>query len=1339
MIYSNILLICFLAAIILFVCSIGFSHAANIKVLPSASRVTPGENFYIDISVENIPSTGIDTVQFKLNVNAPGSVVAGVSDVTKSGARDVAVSTPLTIGLPALNRSGIGDFFWNASGHYGILVMDNEELKDGKGLYSFAHTNSAVLPSGNGSVARFYFAVGKDVVAENIEISLTDVALVNAGDLYQLDANTGAVIELRCMTKTPDLLGLSLPEVQSALQQANLTIGNVYEIDNQNGTYALNKVLAQSSAAGTSVLCGTAVDLAINTPPSEVGNASATDKAGDESGTVTLSWIPSNSADTTGYRIYLVSGSQNLLTEIKNPVAAGTEISGLSNGQTSQLKITAFDNFGNESSGVIISAVPVDDIAPRITVSGVTEGAFYSSAVLPIIDVMDANLSAKEILLNGIAYAMAAIGIEGNYTLKITATDSSGNATVKEIHFVIDKTPPAISVSGIEKGKYYSSDVTPVISVSDTNLQSTESLLNGSAYASGSVITAEGTYELKINTVDKAGNQSSDTYVFYIDKTKPTSSITIGDPKFINSTDVFVKNSTPFTLTGKDEGTVNSGLGKLEYRLNNSEWNVYSALFALTGLSDGIVVINYRAIDSAGNAEEFQTVTVKTDNTPPVTTANVGSPKYVGANGVVSISPLTEITLTAEDALSGVSKTEYMIGNGQWTIYAPFKLNTEGMHTIKYRSSDNLGNVEAEKILEVVVDTTAPVSTINIGDPQYKKDEKLYISASTEISISAVDTGSASVKTEYKIDNSVFMTYTTPITLASYAEGQHTITYRSTDNIGNVETEQTITVTLDNASPQTTISASDPLIDGVTNIGSPKTMFALASTDNLSGVKEMKYKIDSGAWKTYMADFGLSSLSVGTHTISYKSVDNVLNEETEKTITLKLINIDVTKEIYSKPVVLAGAWHVVDGDDDDHHHKDKMKDTENAINNLATILASSGIAYYIPQNDREFKETFRSGRYNTYILVNFQDELLDRELTEAVNYGDGLIFIKTTPYEDTNLDVFGVNFNGKTRHRELTVNLQESPISSAGTLQMDKKTKAVRTEIISTTAQSFGTFTDGHKSYPAIISNQYGRGKVILFTFDLLNCPDQTKVASLLINSINYVKPAEHSAIAFKSIPVNIKLNNSSEPVDIRLTETLPANASADSIYPQGDLTGDIITWQKTLNANEKATFSYYLNLPDIQGSYTLDTELKYNNNGSYRIYGNYSLTVNVQNSSSELLQTIIADLKAVAATANHRDQKRIRKAIEKLSHINTDASTKWQIENNIWRIILAINDLQKLSFDSSDIRWKLDELLKIWEAKWYQADYKLKGKDKKDKEEEWDEHEEYKKCKKDYDAGDDD
>lgn len=1095
------------------------SEAANVKVIPSATRVSPGESFYIDINAENIPSEGLGAVQFRLNVVAQGSTVAGVSDASQGKATDVSVSAPLLIGLPAATRSGIGDFFWNASGPHGILVMDNESLNNGSALYTFGHTNGSTPPSGGGSVARFHFVVGKDVAAEKIVITLSDVMLLDTGVKYSLDTNTGATIELRCITKVPNLLGLSRIDAQAALQGAGLLAGNIYEIDNQNKAYALNRALTQSYAAGTSVLCETPVDLAINTAPSEVGSASASDKPNDESGGVILSWTPSISTDTAGYRIYL--GSQ-LLTEIRNPGSTGTEISGLPIGQVSQIKITSFDSFGNESSGVPVSATAVDDVAPGITIDGVVEGAFYSSSVLPSISVIDANLSAKEILLNGISYAMAAIGIEGNYTLKVSATDSSGNTTTKEIHFVIDKTPPS-------------------------------------------------------------------------------SALTVADPKFTVSGNTYVSGVTAFAVSGEDKGVILSGIDRLEYRINNGSWRKYQSPFNLAGLADGVIAIDYRAIDMAGNIEDKHTLTVNADNTSPASSISIGTPQYQ-ANGNLYISVGTEINITAADALSGVNSIEY------------------------------------------------------------------------------------------SIDGSSFTSYISPITLASYPEGSHTISYRSIDNLGNTEDAQTLIVIIDKTPPQTAISASDPLIEGVINTVSPKTRFTFSSSDNLSGVKEISYKIDSSSWQRYPANFSLSGLAAGAHTITYKAMDNVLNEEIEKTITVRLIVIDVQKGLSSEPVVLAGVWTDENGSDTAQKQAD--------MNNLNSVLFSLGLSYYMAPNNEEFVEAVRSGRYNTYLLVDYKEPLLGEEIRESVYYGSGLIFIKTSPQADPFLDdVFGVKFTGKTTDSGLPVNLVESPISAGGTI--NSSGKGVVSTITSDTAQSFGYVVDKRDTFDSIVSNQYGRGKTILYNFDLLYTTDRSRLENLISNSLNYVKPSEQYPTALESMSVKISADNSTERVDIKLIETMPAGTSVDSISPNASVTENTITWQKYLNIREKAAFRYYLNIPDASGDYTTDTELRYSNNGEYRLYGNYTLTFNIKNSSAELLRTIMSELSGLSAN-NTADADRITKAAAGLSAISANASNRKDAEENIKLITNATDEIRKLSFDAPDVRLKLEELLRIWEKKWY-------------------------------------
>ncbi len=1186
------------AAVLLSLCLAAQAFAANIKVVSSAPKVSPGENFFIDIIVENIPSEGLGAVQFKLNVSAPGSVVAPVSETSLGKSNEVSVATPLLIGPATASRSGIGEFFWNATGPHGILVMDNETLKNGSGLYTFGHTNGAVPPQGSGSIVRFQFAVGKDVAAEKIDVALSDVVLLDTGVVYPLESNIGATIDLKCYTTVPDLLGLSQSDAQAALQQAKLSVGNIYEIDNQDGTHPLNKVLAQSQAKDARILCETPVDLAINTAPSEVGNAVASDKAGDETGTVTITYLSSSSTDAAGYRVYLVSSGVRL-TEVGNPATTSVELTGLVNSQATQLRITAYDTHGNESQGVVISATAQDDVAPRVAVTGVADGAFYAFDVQPGVDVQDANLAATVITLNGAPYNLSPIILENDYTLKVVAADLSGNTTTKEVVFAVDKTAPVITVAGIEKGKYYNVDLSPTITVTDAHLLSFNSLLNGSHYSGGSTITAEASYELVITAQDKAGNSASDTYLFYIDKTPPVSSITAGDPKFVNNDVTFITGSTLLTLTGTDAGPVSSGIERLESRINTGEWGVYQAPFALSGLNDGEASVYHRAVDRAGNAEDFHTVTYTVDNTPPV-------------------------------------------------------------------------------------------STITVGNPQYSSDGKLYIGGSTNIAIIAEDALSGVQKIEYSIDGGAFTAYAGSFTLGSLGDGAHTVTYRSVDNVQNTESARDLAVVLDKTPPVTAITASDPLSEGQINTVSPVTLFTLTATDNLSGVRATSYRIDDGTWQAYTGSFSLAGKSAGQHTIAYKSMDNVLNEETEKSITVRLIVMEVKKGMPSDSVVLVGVWS------DNSDLAQKQADTKT----LENLLSSIGVTYFIAPDMTEFTKALRSGRYNTYILIDVKEPLIGGEVREAVNFGDGLIFVKTSPQADPfHDDVFGVKFTGKTTDANLTVNIAESPISNEGTL--DNTGKNVVATITAATAQSFATVTDKQNTYPVIVFNQYGRGRALLYAFDVLTVSDQARAAALIVNSINYVRPIEQYPRPLASVPVRITLTNSTEQIDVRVKEILPLGMLADTISPTSSQVENTITWDKSLQPLQKTTFGYYLNLPDLAGEYTTSTEVRYRNLGDYRLYGLYDLAITVKLDTADLLQDILSDLKGIASPGIE-DAARIGKALEELRLINGQASDLKAVEENIRHIINATNEIRKLTVDTVKLRLKLDELIKIWEKKWY-------------------------------------
>ena len=134
--------------------------------------------------------------------------------------------------------------------------------------------------------------------------------------------------------------------------------------------------------------------------------------------------------------------------------------------------------------------------------------------------------------------------------------------------------------------------------------------------------------------------------------------------------------------------------------------------------------------------------------------------------------------------------------------------------------------------------------------------------------------------------------------------------------------------------------------------------------------------------------------------------------------------------------------------------------------------------------------------------------------------------------------------------------------------------------------------------------------------------------------------------------------------------------------------------------ANQNKKLSYYLLLPDTSGDYQTNTELRYNNLGDSRLYGNYSLNFNVRNNSGELLQEIISSLRSIPVN-NTADADRITKAVTDLSSISATASNRKDAEQNIRLITNATDEIRKLSFDISDVRLKLDELLRIWEKKW--------------------------------------
>ncbi len=743
--------------------------AAGIRVVPSVERVLPGEDFYLDIVAEDVPvDDGLGTVQFRLNVAAPGARVTGVPDLGQASADSVAIATPLLISEPTATRSGLGPFFQSLyQGNEGILVLDNELLASGSALFTYAHTNGANRPAGTGAVARFRVRVGAAVEAEKIDFTLTDVLLLDGGPAYPLDSNVGATVTLRCTATVPDLTGKSLAEAQSALSAAGLTTGSIYEINNPGSTQPLGVVLEHSAPGGSELDCEAAVDLAINVAPAEVTALVAADVASDDTGKVALTWTPSLSPDTAGYRCY---AGATLLADIPGALTTGTVIAGLENGLTQALRLVAYDGFGNQSPGVSVTVTARDDLPPLVSISGVAAGTYYFAAVTPQVEIVETNLAVQTITLNGVPYDLSPVLLDGSYVLSASATDLSGNTTSRSVAFTIDATAPVITVANLTDGGYYDAARIPEIAVVDANVEvsATIYLLDGQSYLPGTVVAGEGLHSLEISARDKAGNEAALMLHFVIDKTAPVITIAgIADGKHFN------RDIAPTVVV-------------IDIYLKSSSVSLNGQPFASgTPVSaEGAYVLTVNGEDEAGNSSS-QTVHFVVDKTAPmIFIAGVTNNGHYN----VDVNPATNVTDTYLKS-SSVNLNGQLFGSG--TV-----ITAEGEYVLSVSGEDEAGN-SATQTVRFVIDKTAPVIVVTgVADGAHYNTD---LTPTTGVSDTYLKSSSVTLNGQPFGSGTVVS-----------AEGEYVLSVSGVDIAGN-RSSQTVHFVIDKSAPVITIAG---IVDG---------------------------------------------------------------------------------------------------------------------------------------------------------------------------------------------------------------------------------------------------------------------------------------------------------------------------------------------------------------------------------------------------------------------------------------------------------------------------------------------------------------------------------------------
>jgi hypothetical protein len=263
-----------------------------------------------------------------------------------------------------------------------------------------------------------------------------------------------------------------------------------------------------------------------------------------------------------------------------------------------------------------------------------------------------------------------------------------------------------------------------------------------------------------------------------------------------------------------------------------------------------------------------------------------------------------QVTLSAKNQLAqaGVGTTYYAIDNPACTPSAtanclaysvPFTVSGNGNHTVSYFSQNSYGTAESLKTVPVNIDTVPPTTTADGNGYTFGTWTNNH---TVSITLHAVDTGSGVNQITYSATGAQPISQTTvPGDTATFpitTEGQTTVSYYATDNVGNVEDTKSVTVKIDVTPPVITIT--QPTATTYTH-SSTLTLNYTVDDGSGSGVASFVPLMDNAP---LLAGHGLASgqainllteLPIGPHTFTIGSATDVAGNVSSRSVTFTIV------------------------------------------------------------------------------------------------------------------------------------------------------------------------------------------------------------------------------------------------------------------------------------------------------------------------------------------------------------------------------------------------------------------------------------------------------------------
>lgn len=363
---------------------------------------------------------------------------------------------------------------------------------------------------------------------------------------------------------------------------------------------------------------------------------------------------------------------------------------------------------------------------------------------------------------------------------------------------------------------------------------------------------AEGSHSIRVAAVDRAGNVSEEVVdALTIDITPPVVKI----------------DSAPAAITALPQGAFQfsavdniSGVAGYECSFDGSAFAACSSGLSQS-FGEGMHAFQVRAKDKAGNVSAAASHNWKVDLSAPTVTITSGPSGFINSNsatftyvGVDDGAPLNLFWCSMDGSVYASCDS----GSKSYTNIS------EGPHKFMVKTRDAAGLESAPAVREFTVDRVAPTISLNCPTGRQASNSAVY-------TMSATDAGSGVKQIECSVDGGSFAVCGNTLNLSNLANGSHTVSARSVDNVGNVSGVVSKSLFVDLVKPVVTITKAPANEIQVTNAD-----FEFNATDADGGmISSIECRMNSGSWETCTSPKKYEDLAKGDYKFEVRATDTV--------------------------------------------------------------------------------------------------------------------------------------------------------------------------------------------------------------------------------------------------------------------------------------------------------------------------------------------------------------------------------------------------------------------------------------------------------------------------------